>query len=619
MPRDLDTLLQRQADILDTAPSTTIVPRDVGIEKAIGLLEQMAGAPLLASVQLKTGAVIGQGGMGVVREAEQVALGRTVAVKTLKADKRSPEAAQDLLREAWVTGSLEHPNVVPVHHLGLDDDGMPAIVLKRVEGVEWSKLIRDGAEVKRRYGTTDLLAWNLSILMQVLNAIRFAHSRGILHRDLKPANVMVGDFGEVYLLDWGVAVSLRDDKTGRLPLAADVTQIAGTPCYMAPEMLAPDGDVPLSERTDVYLAGSLLFEVVAGRPPHMGKTAIEVMTSVLSSKPDLPDDAPSELAAICTRAMASDPRERFESAEAVRLAIQSYLEHRGSDLIVQRAKARLDELAVTLASTRSDRQAHREDVYRLFGACRFGFHEALAAWHDNAAARQGLRRATIAVAEYELATGDAHNAVTLLSELDEPPALLERAREAAGKQADRKLALEKLDYAHDLAVGRAERGKFTSLLGLAFTLAPLLSENVPALMIRKSHMFQVLWSAAFALLTAGYAFVRRKHLMTTVVNRRLIGGMMFMFIAQALLVLGGWLLGIDVPTMQVFLMFCWFCVAGCCAMTVDISLVPTAIGYALAFAISAYEPSLRLWMMGASNFVLAVNTAVSWWWRSNDS
>src|SRR6185503_14452978 len=141
-----------------------------------------------------TGAVIGQGGMGVVREAEQVSLGRTVAVKTVKPDQRSPEAAQDLLREAWVTGSLEHPNVVPVHHLGLDDEGMPAIVLKRVEGVEWSKLIRDAEDVKRRYGAADLLVWNLSILMQVLNAIRFAHSRGILHRDLKPSNVMVGDF-----------------------------------------------------------------------------------------------------------------------------------------------------------------------------------------------------------------------------------------------------------------------------------------------------------------------------------------------------------------------------------------------------------------------------------------
>src|SRR5678815_4585974 len=105
---------------------------------------------------------------------------------------------------------------------------------------------------------------------RVLNAVRFAHSRGILHRDLKPANVMIGEFGEVYLVDWGIAVSLRDDGSGRLPLAANATEPAGTPVYMAPEMLGRDGLPPLSERTDIYLAGAVLFEIVAGRPPHEG-------------------------------------------------------------------------------------------------------------------------------------------------------------------------------------------------------------------------------------------------------------------------------------------------------------------------------------------------------------
>ena len=132
MQRDVAAYLATQTELHATAPGTTIVPRPLGVEQALGILEQMAGTSLLASVQLKPGPVIGEGGMGVVRMAEQVALGRTVAVKTLKESKRSPEAAHDLLREAWVTGSLEHPNVVPVHHLGLDDAGMPALVLKRV-------------------------------------------------------------------------------------------------------------------------------------------------------------------------------------------------------------------------------------------------------------------------------------------------------------------------------------------------------------------------------------------------------------------------------------------------------------------------------------------------------
>jgi eukaryotic-like serine/threonine-protein kinase len=611
MARDLAALLETQADLQHTAPSTTIVPRELGLEQAIGLLEQMAGAPLLASIQLRTGAVIGQGGMGVVREAEQVALGRTVAVKTVKDDKRSPEAAQGLLREAWVTGSLEHPNVVPVHHLGLDEHGMPAIVLKRIEGVEWSRLIGNADEVKRRYGATDLLAWNLSILMQVLNAIRFAHNRGILHRDLKPANVMIGDFGEVYLLDWGVAVSLRDDASGRLPLAKDATNIAGTPCYMAPEMLAPDGNVPLSESTDVYLAGAVLFEIVVGRPPHLGKTAVEVMTSVLTSRPEVPDDVPAELASICRKAMAHDPAERFESAEAVRLALQGYLEHRGSDQLVQRAKLRLDELAALLATAPVDRSRHREELYRLFGACRFGFHEALAVWKENTAARTGLRRATIAVAEYELASGDPHSAVTLLSELDEPPALLARAREAAAKQADRQRALEDLDYAHDLAVGRGERGRLATTIGIAFTIAPLVLQSTvgPAF---ENHPVHIAWSGLFALIVLAWTWLGRSRLTTTLVNRRLLFTMIFMFFAQVLLMACMWRLGVSLAHSQVLMLFLYFVTAGLVTTTVDRTIAPTAVAYAIIFVVATFHIEYRYYLLSAGNAVFTINVLLSW-------
>src|SRR4029079_14794763 len=150
----------------------------------------------------------------------------------------------DLLREAWITGAIEHPNVVPVHHVALDDDGSPVVVMKRISGAAWSELIEDADEVFRRFGASDLLEWNVGILMQVLNAVRFAHSRGILHRDLKPANVMIGEFGEVYLVDWGIAVSLRDDGSGRLPLAANATEPAGAPVYNGPGEVGPRRTAP---------------------------------------------------------------------------------------------------------------------------------------------------------------------------------------------------------------------------------------------------------------------------------------------------------------------------------------------------------------------------------------
>jgi len=261
--------------IASHAPDETIVPPTIASELATADARAYATYINLASSaaqgSLRLGPVIGVGGMGIVHEAEQVSLGRTVAVKTLPSARRDQAAALALLREAWITGMLEHPNIVPVHYLELDADTLPVIAMKRVGGVGWNTVIRDPEAVRTRFGATDVFAWNISILVQVLNAVRFAHSRGVVHRDLKPSNVMIGEFGEVYLLDWGIAVSVRDQPGGRLPVA-DTAQLAGTPNYMAPEMLTPDGP-GISVATDIYVAGAVLFEIIAGHPPHRGRTA----------------------------------------------------------------------------------------------------------------------------------------------------------------------------------------------------------------------------------------------------------------------------------------------------------------------------------------------------------
>jgi serine/threonine-protein kinase len=481
------------------------------------------------------------------------------------------------------------------------------LVLKRVEGIEWHKLIRDDAEVRRRFGVTDLLAWNVGILMQVLNAVRFAHSRGIIHRDLKPHNVMIGDFGEVYLLDWGIAVSLRPDPSGRLPLAADATEVAGTPHYMAPEMLEPKGR--LSERTDVYLAGAVLFEIIASRPPHDGATALAVLTSVLSSKPQLTDDAPAELAAITSRALAAEPVERYESVEAVRLALQSYLEHRGSDLLLQGAKVRLDELVATLAQSPTDETRQREAIYRLFGACRFGFHEALAVWKDNAAARDGIVRATVAVAEFELASGDAHSAVSMLSELDEPPPLIEKARVAAADQQSRKVALEKLGYAHDLEVGRISRGKLGVALGVLFTIAPLTAQWVSYF---QSHFWFTMWSVTATAITGSWGWFARASLATTLVNRRILWSGVFIFAMQTVLIVMMGQLDASLGNTEIMMLFLYAVTSGMLAITVDRQLAASAIGFSLATIAAARWPADGLYILAVADFIFMLNTLISW-------
>ena len=266
--------------------------------------------------------------MGIVRSGTQIALDRQVAIKTLRADHRTGGESLKLLQEAWVTGSLEHPNIVPIYDLGLDDTGAPVIVLKRIAGTDWARLLGDGAEVKQRFAAHDLLEWNLRVLLQVARAIELAHSRGILHRDIKPENIMVGELGEVYVLDWGIAVSLRPDEH-RLPRAADALAIAGTPAYMAPEML---GGQALSPRTDVYLLGATLHEILTGRPPHLGATLAETLENVRLSAPLALALAlgPAELVAVVQKAMAADPAARFGGVAELRAAVEAFLEHRSS-------------------------------------------------------------------------------------------------------------------------------------------------------------------------------------------------------------------------------------------------------------------------------------------------
>ncbi|HEY5935970.1 MAG TPA: serine/threonine-protein kinase, partial [Kofleriaceae bacterium] len=348
----VDTLAQ-------TDPRETIRPREVASpeRKRPDGTVQLIGGDVdhvqvdergLASLapRLVLGTTIGEGGMAIVRTATQTALGREVAVKTARPENAA-KAAPGLLREAWITGALEHPNIVPIHDLGADDAGRPILVLKRIEGRPWSALLDQP------------LDWHLRQLEQVCHGVAFAHSRGIVHRDLKPANVMIGAFGEVYVLDWGIAVSLVDDGTGRLPLASGSREVAGTLAYMAPEML----EGVATEQTDVYLLGSILFELITGAPPHASASIDEALASIALSQPAVPDDAPTELVSICRRAMAATPADRFASVEALRSAIVEFREHRDSSEIARAALERLAELEAKLAAPSPERAV----TYQLYG------------------------------------------------------------------------------------------------------------------------------------------------------------------------------------------------------------------------------------------------------------
>jgi hypothetical protein len=276
---------------------------------------------------------IARGAMGRILAAWDLHLGRPVAIKVLR-----KTAARDLdrvrfLEEAQVTGQLAHPSVMPVYELGRLR-GQVAFVMKRVEGQSLKTIIGETRRVESDtlpYGRARLLG----IFQQLCLAVAFAHTRGVVHRDLKPSNVMVGDFGEVVLLDWGlckiIAEGTRSSRSTSGRWQTVHGQIIGTPAYMAPEQAMGLID-QVDERTDVYGLGAILYHFLTLRPPFAGKTNREIVQRVLREAvvplrqraPEMDIDA--ELEAICMRCLARDPADRFANAKALADRITEYQE-----------------------------------------------------------------------------------------------------------------------------------------------------------------------------------------------------------------------------------------------------------------------------------------------------
>jgi len=604
----LEDTLRRLAPLADTLtkhPRQTVEPGAAAAEKrAMDVLARVAPG---TGSGLSLAHTLGEGGMGVVRLGTQLALGRDVAVKSLKPDARDARATLKLLREAWITGALEHPNVVPVYDLGLDEAGGPRIVLKRIEGVEWAALIADARAVAARFAGRSLLEWNLSIFLQVAQAVHFAHSRGIVHRDLKPENVMIGAFGEVYVLDWGIAVALADDGTGRLPLAEEAHEMAGTPAYMAPEMLG--GPEPnLGVHTDVYLLGGLLYEILCSRPPHEGESLMELVNAIARSRPSFPDLAPAELVSICQRALHRDPAKRFESAEALALAVQGYLQHRGSLQLAREATQGLEELREEL--TRPPDAIDRDRLYNAYGAVRFGFQQALRAWPENEHARTGLREATLRLIEHELRAGDPRAASTLLTELQSPPAELvaevaEARRRHDAEQA--RLARAAEDFSPE--VGRRTRSFIALVLGVCWSGMPLIQEIEGVPVTTRSW---VMWSVFFLVALIGAGIWARETMMRTAFNRAMGSALIFVFVAQLALAAGGTMTRLDIDQLRVGFIFLWAATASFVAITLERRITPAAIGFLLAFFAAAKWPRAIPLCMSLSNVVLTANLLAVW-------
>ncbi|MCC6575608.1 MAG: serine/threonine protein kinase [Planctomycetes bacterium] len=292
---------------------------------------------------------LGRGGMGVVVRAFDRDLGRDVALKISRVDRSQSHGAHlRFVSEAQVTGQLSHPNIVPVHEIGADPKGRPYFTMKLVEGKSLSKIIkalRSGDAAVRE-------AWPLSrrlyIFGQLLNGMAYAHARGVIHRDLKPDNIMLGEYGEVLVMDWGLgrvigrpeACDVAGDgqrggvNTSLLQTPGSETldgSVLGTPAYMPPEQARGERD-KVDQRSDIYCLGAILYELLALQPPYTANTASELIAKAATERPQSPSKAnpglfiPRGIEAMCMKCLAHSQADRYQSVKELQADLDRYIQ-----------------------------------------------------------------------------------------------------------------------------------------------------------------------------------------------------------------------------------------------------------------------------------------------------
>ena len=323
---------------------------------------------------------IGEGGFGQVDAAKQLCFNRRVAIKRVRSDRGNIFAEQQLKEEAQLMGQLEHPAIPPVHIVGIDEENQIALVMKFIKGNSWLEILkRDHAKIKQNQLPQWYLEKHLNYLLRIGEALDFAHKKSIIHRDIKPENVVIGEYGEVYLIDWGIACTLNNKMTFH------GQGYAGTPCYAAPEMIVnkPIWDI----RSDVYLMGASLYQIIAGTPPHMGQNAREVFNNITDKPtPLLHDDFPATLRMICGCAMSKDQEERYTSVYAMLEDIRYFLTQ--GELAELNIKATQDlDKARELAKKNNE---FSDELETIGARCRFRLEEITYRSPDNKKAKAQL-------------------------------------------------------------------------------------------------------------------------------------------------------------------------------------------------------------------------------------
>lgn len=272
---------------------------------------------------------IGRGGMGRIHPATDRNLLRHVALKRLDRElAKVPMYREGFIAEAQMTGQLEHPNIVPVHELAVSEDGVPYFTMKLVQGVNFDDWLRAPEHAP---GSTARLEDGLEIFLKVCDAVAYAHHRGVIHRDLKPENVMVADFGQTYLMDWGLSRLSRTKPASGSRSQMEAPGPVGTPTHMAPEQ-ARGNPQEMDERSDIFGLGAILYEIVSGKQPYGEGRDVESVLARACAGQVVPIDVAcmgigvsKRIRAIVDKAVAPNPADRYQTVVELQADVRHFL------------------------------------------------------------------------------------------------------------------------------------------------------------------------------------------------------------------------------------------------------------------------------------------------------
>jgi predicted Ser/Thr protein kinase len=396
--------------------------------------------------------VLGKGGMGLVYLATQNSVKRSVALKVIRKDKQNDTFIKQFFYEAEITAGLEHPNITPVYELGRTNEGVCFYSMKYIQGNPWEKKIRDNS-----------IDENLEIFDKLCDAIAFAHSKGILHMDIKPDNVQLGEFGEVYAVDWGVASDLKRPESIRC---------AGTWQWISPEVARGDKS-KIGKGSDIYLLGGILFQIVTGHHPRLPKDSNEKMghaalAKAAQSNVIQPTDCKDPMVAVALRALETDPKDRYAKVDDLQTAIHAIQKERANI----KSSQELTKKAVVLGT-----EAIEQGDYDRFNRSLFGLKDAIELWEQNPEAAPELNKVRLAYGQCAFDKGDYDLALQTLDR----------------SEAQEDELYQKAELAQTAVKLRAQRFR---LLRNAFIVSLLVGSGIVGLLGWKAESQRVIAEAA---------------------------------------------------------------------------------------------------------------------------